>query len=98
MIELRRMTSCTEFTAIAGAYLAEHEAEHNLMLGLCHTIVTHPEIYPDPWFMVALDGPRVVGAAMQTPPHNVQIALTDPPHRDAIVSALADAIIEAGHV
>lgn len=97
-IELRRTTSCTEFTALAGAFLAEREAEHNLMLGLCHTIVAHPEIYPDPWFMVALDDDRVVGTAMQTPPHNVQISLTDASRRDAIVVALADAIIDAGSV
>src|SRR5689334_5653806 len=62
-IELRRFTVCSEFLAAAGAFLAAREAEHNLMLGLCHVIVTHPEVYPDPWFLVAVDADdgRVVG-------------------------------------
>src|SRR5438477_12648004 len=58
-IELRRFTACDEFVAVAGAFLAAREAEHNLMLGLTHTILAHPEIYPEHWLAVALDDGRV---------------------------------------
>jgi predicted GNAT family acetyltransferase len=89
-MELRRFALVDEFLAVTGPYLEAREAEHNLILGLCATVRTHPEVYRDPWFIAVLDGERVVGAAMRTPPHNVLLSVMTEP----VAVALADAITE----
>jgi tetratricopeptide (TPR) repeat protein len=71
---IRRLSGCSELVARAGAVLEAREAEHCLILGLCSTILAHPEIFVDPWFAVAEDGDAIVGAALQTPPHNIVLS------------------------
>jgi hypothetical protein len=89
-MELARFTSVDDFLALAGPYLEAREAEHNLIFGLCATIRQHPAVYGNPWFLAAVDGGEVVGAAMRTPPHNVILSEMAEP----VVLALADAITE----
>ena len=89
-IRVERPGNVGEFLARAGAYLGTREAEHNLIWALTSTLTTNPEVYPEaPRFAVALDGDRVVGAAMQTPPHNLILSESAGP---AAVIALARAL------
>lgn len=88
-IAVRHFTASREFLAAAGDYLAAREAEHNLMLGLCSTIGAHPEVYPVVRFVVAFDGGRVAGAAMQTVPHNPILSEMDAAVVPAIVAAVS---------
>jgi predicted GNAT family acetyltransferase len=89
-IRVERPSTVGEYLALAGDYLTAREAEHNLMLAICGTLTNNPEIYPlPPVFAVALDGARVVAAAMQTPPHNLVLAEVDDP---AAVAAICDAV------
>jgi predicted GNAT family acetyltransferase len=89
-IRVERPTTVAEFIGLAGDYLAVREAEHNLMWALCSTLATNPEVYPlPPLFAVALDGPRVVAAAMQTPPHDLVLSEVDEP---TAVATFADAL------
>ena len=69
------------------------EARHNLALGLAHTLVHHPAVYPSKNLWSVEDAGTVVGAALQTPPHN--LVLAQPAAEDAN-DLLADAIGSAG--
>src|SRR6478672_11612269 len=50
------------------------EARHDLHLGLAHTLVHHPSVYPSKHLWSVEDAGTAVGAALQTPPHNVVLA------------------------
>jgi hypothetical protein len=68
------------------------EARHNLHLGLAHTLVHHTAVYPAKNLWSVEDAGTVVGAALQTPPHN--LVLAQPAAEDAN-DLLADAIASA---
>jgi hypothetical protein len=68
------------FMGRAGDYLAAHEAEHCLMLGIATNLRLGVQPLSDPpLFAVATDkgGDRVVAAALQTPPHNLVLSMVD---------------------
>lgn len=69
-----------DFLAAAGAFLAEREAENNLILGLAATLAERPDRYGDqpPYLaVVAGDGGDVKVAALRTPPYNLVLSVTD---------------------
>ncbi len=91
-VRIDRIATVGEFLARAGDYLAAREAEHNLIWALTSTLTTNPEVYPiPPLFVVAVDDAdgSVVGAVMQTPPHNLVLSEVATP---AAVPALAEAL------
>jgi uncharacterized protein len=69
------------------------EARHDLHLGLVHTLVHHPFVYPSKHLWSVEDAGTVVGAALQTPPHNLILAQ---PSAEGADDLLADAIGSAG--
>ena len=69
------------------------EARHDLHLGLVHTLVRHPSVYPSKHLWSVEDAGTVVGAALQTPPHNLVLAQ---PAAEGANDLLADAIGSAG--
>lgn len=77
-MRLERHENATSFLERAGDFLLAREAQHNLILGLASRLRTEPRLYgEDPYFAVALDGERVVGVAMRTPPHNLILSEVD---------------------
>jgi uncharacterized protein len=90
-LTVSRTQTVDEFLATAGDYLAAHEAEHNLMFGICSTISRTPELFDEPpRFAVVTDARGAVrAAALQTPPFNLVLSLVD---RDDATDALADAL------
>ena len=71
-MQLTRHGDVESFLAAAGEFLGAREAEHNLILGLSSRLERDPLLYGEPpYFAVAEDEGRVVGAAMRTPPHNL---------------------------
>jgi uncharacterized protein len=84
------------FLARAGAFLAEHEAENNLLFGICSNLKANPSLFTAaPRFAVAVKNAagaeRVVAAALQTPPHRLVIShLDDLEAVDALADSLAD--------
>jgi predicted GNAT family acetyltransferase len=82
-----------EFLWVAGDFLANREAEHNLLFGICSAIRLSPEAFGDepPRFMSVSDAAgRVVAAALQTPPHNLVVSQVDDPDAiDLLVDAVA---------
>lgn len=74
-MSLYRCTTAAEFQARAAAFLLEHEAEHNLMLGLMTSLIFKPDLYPSqPYFAVVEEAGRVTAAALMTPPHNLIVS------------------------
>jgi len=92
-LTVSRTQSVEEFLATAGAFLAEREAEHNLLFGICSTIQKTPDIFENPpRFAVVTDGRgKVRAAALQTPPFNLVLSMIDD---EAATDALADALCD----
>ena len=74
-------------------FLLRAPARNNLFLGILDTLQRRPTIYPVFHLWLVEEEDEVVGAALQTPPHNIAIA--EPRASDA-VDALVAAIGEAG--
>ncbi len=64
-----------EFLRAAGAVLESREAQNSLMLGVCGQILQHPERFPQPVCLKAVesDGALVLAATM-TPPHKLLLS------------------------
>ncbi len=90
---VRNLDSVPAFLAVAGEFLAEHEAENNLLFGICSSIESSPGMYSDepPRFVAVVDDRETVRAAsLRTPPHNQVLGWTDELGAiDAMVDALA---------
>jgi hypothetical protein len=87
-MHVERLSDTNAFLERAGEFLFAREAVHNLALGLCSRLRTHPLLYGEqPYFAVALDGARVVATTMRTPPHNLILSAVDDP---AALEPLAD--------
>ncbi len=78
MIRVRRSPDVPTFLAEAGPFLAEREAEHNLLLGICSQLSRDPRAFGEaPYLATSQDGGRTVGAAIRTPPYNLVLSETD---------------------
>ncbi len=79
------------FERQAGRFLAAHEAEHNLPLGLLGRLLDEPRLYGhDPTFVVAEDRGEVVGCLLRTPPYGVILSRCDPLEA---VDGIAEAVL-----
>jgi predicted GNAT family acetyltransferase len=79
-MHLRRIDAVGDFLDIAGPFLVEREAEHNLVLGVASSITDAPEAYSGPPYLaVVTDRDRVVAAAIRTPPFRLILSEVDDP-------------------
>ncbi len=87
-IQVDRHAGPAGFLRAAGDFLGRHEAEHNLIFGICANLAADPGFPTGPPYLatVARAG-RVVGAALMTPPWNLVVSCTDDP---ATPGAFAD--------
>ena len=88
-MNVRRPADPSAFLTATRSLLLEDEARHNLLLGIAGTLKDHPEVYSEHRLWVLEEDGLVVGAALQTPPHNLVIAR--PLSEDALV-ALAQTV------
>lgn len=72
-MRLEAHRDAAEFLDAAGSLLASDEARHNLIYGICSTLIDAPSAYPEAYFWTIGDG-VVVGAALMTPPFNIVVA------------------------
>lgn len=61
-------------------HLMAEEVRHNLMLGLLHTLVTEPDVYPEFGLWGVRSAGTPVAAALRTPPY--KLVLSDLPDRE----------------
>jgi uncharacterized protein len=93
-LTLHQFDDVGAFLARAGAFLADREAEHNLLWGISNGVRDHPEMYADgtPAFGAVTDADgRIVAATLRTPPFNQVLSEVDDLGAvDVIVEALRD--------
>jgi GNAT superfamily N-acetyltransferase len=87
-------TAAADFQAAAYPFLEEREAEHNVLLGVTSRIVSGGTGGPrsrgeQPGFWLVEDSGRDVGAALVTPPYDLQLGLCAPGAASAIAERVA---------
>lgn len=90
-MNVSRIDDAAAFLARGGPLLLADEPRHNLIFGVAGTLRDHPGHYPEERLWLVEDESVVVGAALQTPPHNLILAR---PSREAALQALAETIEE----
>jgi GNAT superfamily N-acetyltransferase len=79
-MRVQRSVTIPAFLALAGEFLAAREAENNLIFGILSNLEADPSQYGEPPYLATvLDGDRVVGAAIRTPPWRLVISELDDP-------------------
>jgi predicted GNAT family acetyltransferase len=73
-MKLRRFTDHDAFYHHTEAFLLAHEAEHNLILGVCRELRAQPVRSEPPYLAAVEDADIVVAAALLTPPHNIVLS------------------------
>lgn len=74
-MELRSFDDARAFKARTEPFLMEHEACHNLLLGLSAALIHNPERFErDPYLATVEREGEVVAAALMTPPNNLVLS------------------------
>ena len=94
-IQVEWLPDAATFLEVAGPFLEQREAEHNLLFGIAANLIRDPDrkMSAPPMFAVMRRDGAVVAAALRTPPFNVVISCSD--DADAI-PALARDLARAG--
>lgn len=74
-MKLRRFNNIKEFWDNAQDYLLQHMAEHNLLLGIYHTLLYYPDRYPEPSYLaIVYSNNKILAVAIRTPPHKLVLS------------------------
>jgi predicted GNAT family acetyltransferase len=85
---VERFSTAAQLLAAARPFLAEREAEHNLIFGICANLTADPGVSSGPPYLaVVRNGGRVTAAALMTPPWNVVLSCTADPSAVAALAA-----------
>ena len=77
-MQLQRFATPEGLLAVASDFLVEREAQHNLILGILGNLMARPdEERPAPYFAAGVDGGRVLGVAILTPPWQIVLSEMD---------------------
>jgi uncharacterized protein len=90
-VEVQRFDDGQAFLDDVGPFLADREAENNLMFGIAATIVVDPDRYGrrgSPYLAAVRRDGEVVAAAVMTPPYNV--VLSESADHEAITALAHD--------
>lgn len=78
-MRVERATSVEAYLRRAGDFLEAHEAENNLVFGICSQIRADPTQYESLYFATVVHGEKVVGSAIRTAPWRLILAVMDHP-------------------
>lgn len=103
MLTLRTHTTARSYLDAAYAWLATHEVEANLALGIALRLDKQSEAYPQPWYLATLhetdpsgasaaSGERIVGAAVRTPPWHL-VVHAEPGYEQALAEQVAEELL-----
>lgn len=86
-LRVERLADAQAFLDVAGPFLADREAEHNLLFGIAANLITDPDrrMTAKPYFAAVHRNGQVVAAALMTPPFNVVMSWTADPDAVAAV-------------
>jgi predicted GNAT family acetyltransferase len=88
-MDVIRYGSVAEYLRNAGPFLEAREAEHNLIFGIASQMLEDPSQYPTtPYLAAVVDGGRMVGAALRTPPWRIVLSVFEV-DAEAVADALA---------
>jgi uncharacterized protein len=74
-MQLQQFDSIQEFWHDTQAYLLQHEAENNLLLGILHILLHNPDRYPQPPYLaIAKTNDDILAVAIRTPPHKLLLS------------------------
>ena len=74
-MQLRRFDNIKEFWHHAQDYLLQHQAEHNLLLGISHALLHYPDHYPNPPYLaIAEINGEILAAAIRTSPYKLVLS------------------------
>jgi uncharacterized protein len=74
-MQLCKFNTIQAFWHNAQDYLLQREAEHNLLLGITHTLLHYPDRYPDPPYLaIAQTNGKIQAVAMRTPPYKLLLS------------------------
>lgn len=88
-VQVIHFTQTGRFYARAEGFLLQHEAEHNLILGLCAALMKSNEYKEPPLLLIAEEDGEPVGAVLQTPPFHPTVSMVKSPE---VAEALAVAV------
>jgi len=83
-VRLEAHADTEAFLAVAGGLLSVDEARHNLIYGICSTLIESPSAYEEAYFWTVEDG-ETLAALLRTPPFNLAVA--QPRSPDALTFA-----------
>ena len=92
-MRLRRHEDARSFLDSASPLLVRDEARHNLIFGICTTLLEAPDAYPSFYLWTLEDGDEVVWAGLMTPPFNIVVAR---PARPGALALAVDALHAEG--
>lgn len=74
-MQLCKFETVQAFWHNAQDYLLQHEAEHNLLLGIAHTLLHYPDRYPEPPYLaIAQAADQIQAVAIRTPPYKLLLS------------------------
>ncbi|MFN6498171.1 MAG: GNAT family N-acetyltransferase [Nostoc sp. DedQUE01] len=74
-MKLYRFQTPTEFYGRVKDYLLNQEAQHNLLLGISHTLIENPEHFDEkPYLATVEENGDIVAVAMRTPPRTLLLS------------------------
>jgi predicted GNAT family acetyltransferase len=76
-LSVERPADAQAFLDSAGPFLADREAEHNLLFGIAANLITDPDrpMTAPPYFAAIRRADEVVASALMTPPSNIVVSL-----------------------
>jgi uncharacterized protein len=85
-VRLERYDDADSFLERVGAFLAEREAEHNLLFGIIDALRVDASFLAGPAYLAAaVADDRVVAVALRTPPNNLVLSEVDDPAGLALI-------------
>lgn len=73
-MQLRQFQNIEEFWSAAQAYLLQYEAEHNLLLGILHSLRQDPERQNAAYLAIVESAASILAVAVQTPPYKLVLS------------------------
>lgn len=94
-MKIKRYPDAAAFLEHAQPFLTQREAENNLILGVSAELVHNPHQWSQepPYLATIEQNDTIIGAAMRTPPHNLQLTAIDGPESAAALKALVDDVV-----